>query len=119
MMRNSFVQGLKSIGYAEEEFEVDGRTVKINYKKPHSPQPLTRLPATDWLTQRKNEELCKKYQEITRPYGKMPDKFKAIYKKAPEIYDEMLDVRKTNQISDNYQRFSDYINDSNYKNNGE
>lgn len=109
MMRSAFVQGLKSIGYADEEFEVDGKTVNLNYKKPHSPQPLTRLPATDWLTQRKNEMLCREYQEITAPYVKMQDKFKAVYKKAPEMYDEMLNVRKTNQMSDTYQKFSDYI----------
>jgi hypothetical protein len=109
MMCSAFVQGLMNIGYAGEEFAVDGKTVIITYKKPHSPQPLTRLPATDWLIQRKNEELCKKYQEIAGPYLKMPDKFKAIYKYSPEMYKEMLDLRKTSKMSEIYQRFSDYI----------
>lgn len=108
-MRDAFLDGLRRAGYSEKELLVDGNIVRIIFDKPHTPQPLTRIPETDWIIQRKNEFLCSKYQEITGQYDLFPDKMAAIRKQAPEIYDGILNMGKAKPLYEVYEKIKDYV----------
>jgi hypothetical protein len=113
-MRDAFVDGLKYEGYTDNEMIIKGDTVSLKYVKPHSPQPITRTPATDWIVQRKNELLCEKYRELTDGSPNMADKIKVIEKKAPELLGEIVNIRKTRQTRETHEVFKDYLNDDRF-----
>lgn len=110
-MRDAFVEGLKKAGYCEEEFFIRRNTVELSFDQPKSPQPYTRAEATDWITQRKNEELCKIYQELTKSYDDFPDKIMAIQQKAPDIFDKILDLGKAKRLFENFNIIKNYLDE--------
>lgn len=57
-MTEAFVTGLLKAGYHKEEIDRQGTTVSLHFIEPRTPQPVTRIPATDWVIQRKNQFLC-------------------------------------------------------------
>jgi len=105
-MRDAFVAGLWNAGYHLDEFTRDGNTVSFTFARPHPPPPLPPPPATDQIIQRKNEFLCKKYQDITETSNNLPDKVKEIEKQAPEIYSRILRIGKSKQL---YKTFSSWL----------
>jgi hypothetical protein len=109
-MCNAFVKGLKGAGYAEDKFEIKGNTVSLHLAEPLTKQPITRIPATDWIMQRKNKFLCDKYQEITGPYSNLPDKIKAIQENAPELYDMIVHIGKKKHLFEMYEIIRSYLN---------
>jgi hypothetical protein len=109
IMRNAFIEGLKEAGYSKNEIFIDGNIVGLVFDKTRTPQPITRIPETDWLIQRKNELLCNKYQEITGEYDSFPDKMRAIQEQAPEIYDVILNIGKTKPLFEIYEKIKDYL----------
>lgn len=88
LMRDAFVQGLKDTGYSEEEIVINGNEVALEFDKPHTIQPSTRKPKTDWLIQRKNQLLCLMYENMTLPYTNSLDKLKEITQIANDILGE-------------------------------
>jgi hypothetical protein len=108
-MLRAFVQGLKKAGYSDKDLEISGNTLSLKYGKPHSAQPITREPTTDWLIQRKNELLCDKYQELTADYNNTPAKLTALEKKAPKLYETALNIGKNRKVYDEYKSIKDYI----------
>lgn len=106
-MRDAFVGGLWNAGYSLNEFTKDGNTVSFTFATPHTSQPLTRTKATDWLIQRKNEQLCLKYQQLTEPFETLQDKVKAIELKAPHMHRKIVKFGKSNP---NNVRFETLIN---------
>ena len=99
-MCEAFVNGLRNAGYSDDEFitERDRTTVRFKFDVPHTRQPITRTPRTDRLIQIKNQQLCLKYQEITKTSTTMPDKIKAIEKQAPELYGKIMRLRKSKAL---------------------
>lgn len=97
-MRDAFIEGLNKAGYSNKEIAINGNTVALRFKEPHSPQPVTRIPETDKIIQKKNKLLCEKYQEITAPYDKVPDKIKAVQEIAPEIYKKIINMGKGKEL---------------------
>ncbi|OLN31510.1 DUF4474 domain-containing protein [Desulfosporosinus metallidurans] len=99
-MCEAFVIGLRNAGYSDDEFttETDRTTVSFKFGVPHTRQPITRTPTTDWFIQRKNEQLCIKYQEITKTSTTMPDKIKAIEEQAPELYGKIMRFGKSKAL---------------------
>ena len=93
-MCNAFVEALKNVGYSEKEIIITGNTVDLIFDKPHTPQPITRTPETDRITQKKNKLLCDSYNEITKVYDNLKDKINAIKKQSPELYEEIIDKAK-------------------------
>lgn len=102
-MLSAFVEAMEALGYGGDEFTVDDLTVHVFYKKPHSPQPVTRTPPTDWISQRKNELLCNAYNRLVKPYINMNDKLKTVYKFAPGMYENILDFRKNKELFEVYK----------------
>lgn len=110
-----FLKGLKNAGYSYYEIIKNGNTISLKFDKPHTPQPITRTPATDWLVQKKNEQLCTWYQEITSEQSNMHDKLKAIQKQAPEMIEEITNIRKTKQLFEMHKKLTNYSNEKESK----
>jgi hypothetical protein len=108
-MCTEFVNGLKNAGYSEREFYVMENTVYIKFDKPHTPQPITRTAETDRIIQKKNKLLCDKYQEITSPYDNFPEKVNAIHEKAPEVYEKIISLGKSERIFKVFDKYRDYL----------
>lgn len=109
-MLNAFVNGLYKAGYSAEEINQNGLTVSFLFDKPKTPQPFTRTIVTDWFIQKKNKYLCTKYQDITGTSNTMPEKLKAIQQKAPRMYGKIINIGKTKELYQKYQRLNNYLN---------
>lgn len=105
-MRDAFVNGLWNAGYSLNEFERNGATVSFTFASPHTPPPITRIPDTDRLIQKKNALLCAKYQEITGSSNNLHDKVKAIEELAPELYAKVIRTSKSKPF---YEAFSSWV----------
>jgi hypothetical protein len=109
-MRNAFIEGLNRAGYRDNEIFVDGNIVGLVFDKPHTFQPISRIEETDWVIQRKNELLCKKYEEVTAQYDNFPDKIKAVRELAPEIYNVLLNsIGKTKELFEGFEKIKGYL----------
>lgn len=108
-MRNIFINKLLEIGYSKEEIFVYGNTVFLRFDKPRTPQPIARTPATDWVTQRKNELLCKKYQEITAPYDNLLDKMNGILGLAPGTFKQAIRLGRNKKAFAEYKTIKKHI----------
>ena len=106
-MREAFVTGLWNAGYALDEFTINGATVSFTFDHPHTPQPFTRIPATDRIIQRKNEILCDKFLELTGESATIRDKVKTIQESAPELYTKMIRIGNIKEL---YKIFSTRLN---------
>jgi len=98
IMRDAFVVGLKNTGYADEEFTKNGNTISLIFDTPYTPQVITRTAATDWIIQKKNQQLCLQYQKITGPYNNVQEKVKAIEELAPNLYEKIVRMGKSKQL---------------------
>lgn len=100
-MRDEFVNGLEKAGYAKNQLQIDNANVSFTFDVPHTRPPITRTKETDWIIQRKNEEMCNIYKEITGPYNTVQDKVDAIEHEAPELYAKLMNFgknKKTYQV---------------------
>ena len=102
-MRDAFVRGLWNAGYSLDQFTKFRNSVSLTFETPLTTQPLTRTKPTDWIIQRKNELLCLKYQEITKPYATVKDKVKALEEKAPEMFQTMSRIGKSKPSFERYE----------------
>lgn len=109
IMCNAFVEGLKNIGYLDNEIIQNYNTVRLKYSKPHVPQPFTRTKITDGIIQWKNKKLCKKYQDITKNCEDMPCKIETIRKQAPEIYALIMNMGKTKKLFEQYDIIEKFL----------
>lgn len=108
-MCHAFVNALRETGYSDYEFRVVHTTVWILFDKPHSPQPLSRIEVTDRITQKKNQILCEKYQDLTKEYYGTPQKINAIRQKAPELYNLIVNMGKPIQLFKGYEMIQNHI----------
>jgi len=108
-MLRAFVNALKALDYTDSDLYIRGTTVSLIFDKPHSPQPYTRTRETDWMVQRYNEHLCKKYQEITGPYVTFPEKVNAIKDQAPEIYNALFLIGKTRPLYKVFKKIKKHL----------
>ena len=108
-MTDAFIKGLLKAGYTRREILINSNTVSLNFNETRTPQPLTRIKATDRLIQRKNEILCRKYMELTAGYDTFPDKVNAIKQKAPKLYKSIFKIGKTKKLFDKYNLIKNYL----------
>lgn len=111
-MKTAFVNGLFEAGYSYTDFSVRGNTVYLRFDIPRTFQPITRNPVTDWITQRKNERLCKKYREITDEHNTLLDKMNAVLEWAPEIWDEIIRIGKNKPAFDDYRKIKQHTKET-------
>lgn len=98
VMRNEFIKGLLEAGYKQSEIYVSGRSVSLEFDKPKTQQPFTRVKKTDEITQKKNKFLCEKYQEITSGYDNLLDKISAVQRVDPELFMKLFIMGKSSEI---------------------
>ena len=108
-MCNAFIEGLKKAGYIEDEITISENTVSLEFDKPRTSQPITRIPETDFIIQIQNELLCYHYEDITRPHDNFTDKMNAIEKKAPELFEEVLKIGKSKEVFEIYKLIEYYV----------
>jgi hypothetical protein len=108
-MCRSFIRAMKKIGYQEHEIISDGITAEFVFDKTRTAQPLTRTEETDWIIQRNNERVCRRFMEITEPYATWPEKLAAIRQKEPFLYEAVISVGKTKQIFKAFDKLKNYI----------
>ena len=106
----AFVKGLQKAGYAPDELDVKNHSVRLQFGKAHTPQPITRTASTDWIMQRKNELLCKEYQNLTKDFATTPEKLKAVQEHSPEMYTKVLNMGKTKQVYSAYSKLYKFVN---------
>lgn len=109
IMCNLFVKGLKNAGYSDSEIIRNGNEVGFNFGKPKTPQPFTRMKITDWVIQKKNKRMCKKYQEITGTSIGMQEKLMAIQEKAPKLYTKIINIGKSQNLYNKVRSINNYM----------
>lgn len=97
-MRDAFLEALCKTGYSQRDVMIEGDTVSVRYREPHTKQPETRTKAIEWIVQERNKLFCTEYKSLTEEYGTMTEKLKAIKEIKPEMYYRMLNMGKTKQI---------------------
>lgn len=107
IMRDEFIKALENVGYLKDEIFIDKNTVSLIFHNPRTKQPSMRIEELDWITQRKNKMFCDKYQELTNEYHTFPDKMEEIKKKAPELYNKIINIGKSKEIFSQYEKFKD------------
>ena len=108
-MCRSFVRAMRQVGYREDEIREDGLRVEFVFDKPHSPQPLTRTEETDWIVQRNNEFICRRFKEITGSYETWPEKFEVFRQEEPFLYQALVKVGKTREIFKAFEKLKSHI----------
>ena len=102
-MLKAFLGGLKSAGYAKNDYSVDDLTVHIIFDKPKTQQPRTRTPVIEFIMQLNNRLNCNTYQTITKDYDYTLDKISYLRQKAPGLYRKLMDLGKSTAIIKSYQ----------------
>lgn len=114
-MRDAFIRGLWNAGYSLNQFDKNRNTVSFTFDTPLTTQPFTRTKLTDWIIQRKNEQLCLKYQEITKHYETVQGKVKALEEKAPGMFQSMSKIGKSKPSFERYETLINSFVSSNTK----
>lgn len=108
-MRDAFINGLREAGYSYSELLVNDTLVSLVFSKPRTPQPFSRIPATDMLIQGKNKLFCEKFREITGEYSTFPARMEAIRIQAPELYTAALEIGKARRLYEIYEKIKDHL----------
>jgi hypothetical protein len=87
-MADAFSGGLNRIGYSN--FAQTGNTVSFDYNTPRTPQPLTRTPHVETVTQWKNKFFCDRYRQITDVYPTVEEKLTAMREQSPQMFDILI-----------------------------
>ena len=101
-MRNRFVGGLRNTGYIQNVV-VKGNTVSLQFDKPKTPQPYTRMNEFEGLTQFKNKLLCDKYQYLTAEFDNVLDKLAAVQRMDPVLFERILMMGKSKLLFSEYE----------------
>jgi hypothetical protein len=97
-MRNAFWIGLNNAGYLDKDIYLNKHTLSFLYDKPHTPQPISRQAATDWIIQRKNQKLCEEYQVMTKSSVNMDEKLKIVQAQNPNIFENILNMGRSKPL---------------------
>lgn len=110
VMCSVFVRGLKRAGYSDKEITRNGRTVSFLFDKPKTSQPFTRMKLTDWMIQKKNRHMCKKFKKLTGENTNMQEKIEIIKEKAPRLYEKIIRIGKGQKLYRKCQKVNRYLN---------
>jgi len=109
IMLDSFTQGLKNAGYMDNEISINNFTVSLDFSKAHTPQPVSQNETTNYIIQMKNKLLCDKYNALASNYENLPDKINAIKAKDPELYSQIINIGKSKELFDTYDKIKSYL----------
>jgi endo-alpha-1,4-polygalactosaminidase (GH114 family) len=63
----------------------------------------------EWIVQKKNKQMCKKYQEITAHCDSMQEKLMVIQQKAPKLYTKMIHIGKSENLYNKCRKANRYL----------
>lgn len=113
-MAEAFVGGLKEAGYSDNEYEISGNRVYIQFDKPHTKQPLSRNALTEYLMQRNNQSFCNAYNYLTDSYSNTLDKLAVVKRDSPYMYDQIVHMGKPQQVYEkSYNKLQGFISKQN------
>ena len=101
-MRNSFIQGLNYAGYDNKQIKIKENSVSICFDKPKTEQPYTNIKLLNNMMQRKNEDLCNVYNNITKQYKNYDEKINAVKQQSPLLYGQIMNIGRWKCIIDLY-----------------
>jgi hypothetical protein len=108
-MLNAFVEAMKKTGYASQELSVSGATVSFVYGTPHSAQPYTRSKAVIRFIQKKNKELCDRFNELTGNEKGALTKLDVVSKLDPALYSSILEIGRPKKLYERYNVLQKYL----------
>ena len=108
-MRDAFIDELLFTGYKVEDLTVINNTISFTFDKPHSPQPFTRIPLTEYLMQKNNEQNCNAFKALTKGHSNTLKKLELIKNEAPKMYLHILNLGKTRQFFGDYETIKNFI----------
>ncbi|MDD2203139.1 MAG: DUF4474 domain-containing protein [Bacilli bacterium] len=97
-MTESFITGLKNIGYKDTEIKVINNSVHLTFDKPKTKQPKYKVPLVSYFMQKYNSFNCRLYNFITQDYDNALDKLNFIKNNFPNIFIHLLNIGKTKKI---------------------
>lgn len=107
-MLKEFLNGLRSTGYSDADFTVDGNTVGLLFGRPRSAQPYTRTNEIEAITQWKNRLLCETYNELTSAFKSTPRKVFKVRRLDGEVYQRLKETGKSKKVFDIYNKIEKY-----------
>lgn len=108
-MRDAFVNELLAVGYTPEELTIIDNTVSLTFDKPHSTQPFTRIPLTEYLMQKNNEQNCNAFKALTQGYESTIKKLEYLKNDEPKMYSHILNFGKSKQLFGDYDTIKKFI----------
>jgi hypothetical protein len=101
-MLNAFLNGLKKVGYQDNDIKIIDNSIFLTFSKPHSIQPKAKRPLITYFMQYNNKQYVKIYNSITKDYDNTLDKLNFIRKRYPIMYAQIMNFGKTAQLFKSY-----------------
>lgn len=108
-MVEAFVGGLIEAGYSKDEYSVRGRRVYIHFDKPHTAQPLSRNPITEFIMQRNNKSYCDSYNYLTEAYVGTLEKLAYLKYRYPNMYKQIMNMGKPYEVFEAFNLVNNFI----------
>lgn len=105
----AFLNGLRSAGYIDEEFEVSKTVVKLKFEEPKTSQPKSRVEKMDKLQRLQNKILCDHYKSVINPELNSFDNLVSLKEIDPDMFEKIIDIFKNHELLDIYDSIKKYI----------
>ena len=109
-MRDAFLNGLKKLGYTDNEFKVVSHMVYLNFDAPKSEQPRNHYKLVIPFIQLMNKFYCKFYNLITRDFVRTIDKIDFLRLYYPALFKIVAGNSRKKKLQNAYKEISSYLN---------
>ena len=109
-MKNAFLNGLKRIGYKEDEIEIINNRIYFNFDKPKSTQSYSRYKLITPFIQFMNKIYCEIYNLITKDFVRTIDKIDFLRLYYPNLFKLIAGKNRMKKLQKYYKSISSYIN---------
>lgn len=109
-MKNAFLNGLKRIGYKEDEIEIINNRIYFNFDKPKSNQSYSRYKLITPFIQFMNKIYCEIYNLITKDFVRTIDKIDFLRLYYPNLFKLIAGKNRMKKLQKYYKSISSYIN---------
>ena len=109
-MKNAFLNGLKRIGYKDNEIKIINNRVCFNFNKPKSNQSYSRYKLITPFIQFMNKIYCEIYNLITKDFVRTIDKIDFLRLYYPNLFKLIAGKNRMKKLQKYYKSISSYIN---------
>lgn len=107
-MKNAFLNGLKRIGYKEDEIEIINNRIYFNFDKPKSTQSYSRYKLITPFIQFMNKIYCEIYNLITKDFVRTIDKIDFLRLYYPNLFKLIAGKNRMKKLQKYYKSISSY-----------